>query len=77
MGENETAILLKFGANLAKLRKTRNLSLRQLSALCKVDHADISRIENGKINVGVTTLVDLATALNIHPKKLLDFEINE
>lgn len=77
MSGNNNVILIKFGANLAKLRKAKKLSLRQLSALCNVDQADLSRMENGKINVSVTTVVDLATGLNIHPKKLFDFEISE
>lgn len=34
-----------------------------------------SRIETGKVNTTISTLHALATALDVAPKKLLDFEI--
>jgi transcriptional regulator with XRE-family HTH domain len=66
--------LKKFGENLKKIRKSKALSLRALSALCTIDYGDISKMEGGKINITILTVVELADALEVKPKKLLDFE---
>lgn len=66
--------LNKFGENLKKIRTKKNLSLRQLSAECSVDYSDIGKIEKGKVNITYLTMIDLAKGLQVHPKKLLDFE---
>jgi transcriptional regulator with XRE-family HTH domain len=66
----------KFAARLAKLREEKGLSQRALSARCEVDFGKISKIENGKANLVVTTLIELAEGLGVHPMELLniDFE---
>lgn len=66
--------LLRFGENLKSLRTTRALSLRALAALCSIDHSDIAKMEKGEINITALTILELATALEVKPKKLLDFE---
>lgn len=66
--------LKKFGENLKQIRESKNLSQRSMSALCNIDHSDISKIENGEKNITLLTLHELAMALDIKPKKLLDFE---
>ena len=67
--------LKKFGENLKKIRELKGLSLRSLSALCSVDYGDISKMEGGKINITILTVRELAEALEVKPKKLLDFEM--
>jgi transcriptional regulator with XRE-family HTH domain len=62
---------------LTKIRESKGLSIRQLAARCDVDHAKISKIESNKANMMVTTLMELAEGLAIHPKKMLDFEIDD
>lgn len=64
-------ILKIFGDNLKKIRTQKGLSQRQLSALCNVDNADISRMENGEINVSLNTIAQLADALEISFYKLI------
>jgi transcriptional regulator with XRE-family HTH domain len=66
--------LKKFGENLKKARENKGYSLRSLAAECKIDHSDIAKMEKGEINITLLTVLELATALGIHPKKLLDFE---
>lgn len=58
-------ILKIFGENLKKTRNQKGLSQRQLSAMCNVDNADISRMENGEINVTLNTIAQLADALEV------------
>jgi transcriptional regulator with XRE-family HTH domain len=75
MGKDPSQDYLKqFGANLKVLRKAKNLSLRKLAAACNIDHSDIAKMEKGQINITILTIRELAQALQIHPKKLLDLE---
>lgn len=60
-----------FAANLRRLREEKGLSLRQLSATCNVEHSDISRMENGKVNVTLKTVEHLAEALDVSITDLL------
>ncbi|HTD94719.1 MAG TPA: helix-turn-helix transcriptional regulator [Chitinophagaceae bacterium] len=75
MGKGEGhEYLLKFGENLKKLRMSKGLSQRGLASLCTIDHSDISKMERGEINVTILTVLELATALELKPKRLLDIE---
>lgn len=44
-----------------------------MALLCNVEYADIQRYEKGKINVTLLSLAELAKALEVDPKELLDF----
>lgn len=52
------------------------LSQAQLAANCDVDRGKISRIENATANQYITTLIEIAKGLNIHPKTLLDVDFD-
>jgi len=67
--------LKEFGENLRKLRKDKKLSLREMSYACSIDNSKIAKIEKGKINITLTTLLQLAVALETHPSSLLDYEL--
>jgi transcriptional regulator with XRE-family HTH domain len=76
MNEKELESLKKkFGENLQQIRNSKKLSLLDLSYNCSLDESNISKIEHGKFNITLGTIVELAKGLDIHPKKLLDFEI--
>jgi transcriptional regulator with XRE-family HTH domain len=77
MKEKDKRRLRKIAANLTKIRESKGLSIRQLATRCDVDHGKISKIENNKANLMVTTLIELAEGLSIHPRKLLDFDIED
>jgi transcriptional regulator with XRE-family HTH domain len=66
--------LKKFGENLKSIREAKGISQRSLASSCTIDHSDISKIERGERNVTVLTIVELANALEVKPRKLLDFE---
>ena len=70
----ESDFLTQLGKQLEKLRKKKDLSYRKLAQNCNIDYSDISKIEKGKANITMLTLLELAKGLEIHPKKLLDFE---
>ena len=71
----ESDFLEQFGKQVEKLRKKKNLSYRKLAQNCNIDYSDISKIEKGKANVTMLTLLELAKGLEVHPKKPLDFEV--
>jgi transcriptional regulator with XRE-family HTH domain len=76
MTEKEFELLkLKFGKNLQRIRESKNLSLLNVSYNCSIDDSKISKIEHGRINITLSTIVELAKGLDVHPKKLLDFEL--
>jgi transcriptional regulator with XRE-family HTH domain len=64
----------KFGENLQKIRLGKKLSLLRLSYNCSIDESNISKIEHGKFNVTLATILELAHGLEVHPKRLLDFD---
>ncbi|RBQ07591.1 helix-turn-helix domain-containing protein [Pedobacter miscanthi] len=62
-----------FGFNLKKIRNSKGLSLRAMARNCDIDDSNISKIENGKFDVQLSTIFELAKGLDIHPKDLLDY----
>jgi len=70
---NKDEFLLLFGKKLKKLRKDKSLSLRQLAARCNIDYSDIGKVEKGVRNIQLSTILELAKGLEIHPKELFDF----
>ncbi|WP_423818794.1 helix-turn-helix transcriptional regulator [Salinimicrobium sp. TIG7-5_MAKvit] len=67
------SFLIKFGHNFGKIRQSKNLSFRSLSQKCDLDYADLNKIEKGKRNITLTTIFELATGLDVHPRELFDF----
>ncbi|WP_243770807.1 helix-turn-helix domain-containing protein [Mucilaginibacter metallidurans] len=44
-----------------------------MALLCNVEYADIQRYETGKQNITLLSLAELAKALDVEPRELLDF----
>lgn len=63
-----------FGANLKRIRTAKKLSRETLAAHAGVEVMQVYRIETGKVNTTISTLFALANALEMPPKRLLDFE---
>lgn len=63
----------QIGENVRRLRKERELSQFALEALTDIDRADISRIENGQVDVHLSTLIKLAEGLEVNTKELFEF----
>jgi len=72
---NYAEIQERFGAVIKRIREEKGLSLRSLAANCELDDSQISKIENGKRNIQLSTIIELAKGLNVEPKELLDFKI--
>ena len=76
MKEKDKKRLLKFAVQLKKLRKKKGLTIRELASRCDVDYGKISKLENNKANLTLTTLIELAEGLGIHTKALLDIDFD-
>ena len=72
--DSNQSIQKQFGANLQKVRMEKGLSLRALAANCNLDDSNISKIEQGKFDIQLSTLFELAKGLDVEAKELLDFE---
>lgn len=65
----------EIGLNIAYYRKLRNLSQLELAEAVNLSRTHISNIEapNMKTGISLESLFDIAEALQIAPKELLDF----
>jgi transcriptional regulator with XRE-family HTH domain len=63
------------GKNLQNLRKTKGLSQQELANRCDVDRAKISSIETAKEDFVMTTLLEIAEALEVDPREILDIQL--
>ena len=78
MTPHEKEILKKkFGATIERIRKDKRLTLRQVAASCQLDNSKIAKIEDGKFNVALSTIVELSRGLGIAPSLLLAGLTNE
>lgn len=57
--------LNKFGDKLKTLRITKDLTLEQLAFEADIELSQVHRVEKGKINPTLTTLIALAKGLDI------------
>ena len=76
MKEKDKKRLEKFASHLIKLRMKKGISQRELSSRCDVDYGKISKLENNKANLTLTTLIELAEGLEVHPKELLNINFD-
>jgi transcriptional regulator with XRE-family HTH domain len=67
---NDSEELRNFGNNLRRIRKEKDLSMEALANLAEIELSQIFRIETGKINPKLTTILTIAKALGINPKEL-------
>ncbi|MEO6521015.1 MAG: helix-turn-helix transcriptional regulator [Mucilaginibacter sp.] len=66
--------LKQLGDRLKTLRLAKKLTFRKMALRCNVDFSDIQKIESGKVNITVITLIELAKALEVEPMELLNFK---
>lgn len=69
--------LKKLGEHIRALRKKNNLTQVELANLMGKDRQSLQRIELGIINPSAYYLLEIAKALDISLKTLLDFDIED
>lgn len=73
----------QFGIHLKKIRESKNMTqfdlataMNELDSESFIEKTTISRIENGRTNITLTTAIKLSLALEIDLKKLFDFNLS-
>ena len=60
-----SAVLLRIGLNIRRLRDQKNISQQDLAAACNFEKSNMSRIESGRTNLTIKTLLKIASALDV------------
>jgi len=63
----------KLGAQIAKLRKEKNLSQIEFADLLDREKQNINRLEHGRTNPSSWLVFEISEALEIHPNQIFDF----
>ena len=61
-----------FGLNVAKERIKQNISAYELSLRLGKDASYINKLENGKINVSLKMIIEIANILSVNIKSLFN-----
>jgi len=66
--------LMHIGQNIRDLREKKNISQQDLAAVCNFEKSNMSRIEAGRSNLTIGTLLKICEALNVKLVDIIDFE---
>lgn len=58
-------VMARFGKNVRRLRLERDLTQEELAEGAGISQVQITRIESGKINTSISTVVAIAGALGV------------
>lgn len=58
--------------NIRRIRKSRKITLRELSLATGIDAGTLSRIERGQHGTKVSQLLAIARALDVRPAELIE-----
>lgn len=70
MKDDKKDILEKFGANVKKIRSEKGLTMLDVEVATGISEGSISKIENGKKNPALTTIIKLAKGLSVPPSEV-------
>lgn len=62
----------ELGKRIVELREKKGWSQSDLARACSKDRQSIEKLENGKVNPTLYTLLEVANALGISVSKLVD-----
>ena len=64
--------LVRIGKNIRKIRDEKNISQQDLAAACNFEKSNMSRIEAGRTNMTIKTLLKICEALQVKLSDLVD-----
>ncbi|MGS2760992.1 helix-turn-helix domain-containing protein [Sinomicrobium sp. M5D2P9] len=64
-----------FGQQIDKIREIKGYSYRDIATRSKLSASDISKFAKGRVNITLSSIMELAKGLNVHPKELFDFDV--
>lgn len=62
---DEIQLYIKVGKNIRNLRMSQGLSLQELAYRCNYEKSNMSRIEAGKTNLTLKSLLNISKALSV------------
>jgi len=66
--------LTRIGVNIRNIREEKNISQQDLAAACNFEKSNMSRIEAGRTNLTIGTLLKICDALNVKLVDIVDIE---
>ena len=70
---NKEQLKKKVGQRIVELRSQKGWSQSDLARACNKDRQALEKLENGRVNPTIYSLLEIATALEVPLKKLVDF----
>ncbi len=67
-------ILYRIGRRIVQIRTERGISQQDLAARCNFEKSNMSRIEYGRTNMTLVTLLTISRALGAKLRDLVDVE---
>lgn len=65
-------LLITIGKNIRRIREKMGISQAELAARCNYEKSNMSRIESGKTNLTLGTLLNIAQSLGISVVSLME-----
>jgi len=66
--------LVRIGMNIKDIREEKNISQQDLAAACNFEKSNMSRIEAGRTNLTIGTLLKICEALQVKLVDVVDVE---
>ncbi|MBB4035791.1 transcriptional regulator with XRE-family HTH domain [Dysgonomonas hofstadii] len=57
-------LLIAIGQNIKRIREEKNITQAELAARCNYEKSNMSRIESGRTNLTIGTLLNIAESLD-------------
>ncbi|WP_075344688.1 helix-turn-helix domain-containing protein [Tenacibaculum agarivorans] len=70
---NKEQLKKKIGQRIVRLRSQKGWSQSDLARACDKDRQALEKLENGKVNPTIYSLLEIAKALEVSLKELVDF----
>ncbi len=70
---NKEQLKKKVGQRVVELRSQKGWSQSDLARACNKDRQAIEKLENGKVNPTLYTLLEIANALEVSLRNLINF----
>lgn len=67
-------VLYRIGRRIVQIRTERGISQQDLAARCNFEKSNMSRIEYGRTNMTLGTLLTISRALGVKLRDLVDVE---
>ena len=70
----KNVVLKEIGLKIKELRERKNISQQDLAAACNFEKSSMSRIESGRTNLTIGTLLKIGESLGVKLKDIVDVE---